>query len=219
MPKLIYGIHPPLASPREHPNPASPPLSYVSGFLSPKTPFPTFCCSWVAKIYFWHWAQLFPLSSFILWSVLKDNFGCLFLHITFLIKFSIFLQRPYVPYFVLQHDHAEAQTGFRCPKCDARRPTLMHCIWLCTHIAKFWDKVGRCIRLMAGFDTPQDPLLYIFRSLDDSLGTGQGRLSFVPQWVHTCLLAERRLIMKHWANLNSPTVAEVKDTIKHVFTL
>lgn len=64
------------------------------------------------------------------------------------------VHRAYVPYFVPHSDNAEARSGSMCSKCETLRPILMHCMWLCPHIAQFWDRVGRHIRLVMGLAPP-----------------------------------------------------------------
>lgn len=98
------------------------------------------------------------------------------------------LYSAYIPFLHIP-DQPEKK---KCPKCLMARPTLLHKLWACPLVSKFWDQVLNHINTIAPISAPKEAHLILFHS------EGGGKSS--PHWVHLDFSLAKRQILHEWVS-------------------
>lgn len=108
------------------------------------------------------------------------------------------LHGAYLPCLKWAPDH----THRICSLCGKYLPTLLHKLWLCPRISRFWDKILQFIMATLGLLLPKDIYALMFGYLDTTLAhiSKSDRKSLVHHklWILNCLMIARRAILKQW---------------------
>lgn len=89
-----------------------------------------------------------------------------------------------------------------CIKCNIEKGTLLHCLWECPEIRKFWTEVIKCISQITLNPVPDCPTLCILNLYpkDCMLNNKEKKITDL------CLVQARRLISLCWKDVQSPTI-------------
>lgn len=125
------------------------------------------------------------------------------------------MHRAYYPFYINKED----PTQMKCPWCSLPRPTLIHRLWDCTAITKYWDSIMAYIGKINKTLITKDRLLCLFGyTPSTSSPPGRGPLN-ISQWAHLCLLVAGRTIMAHWITTTQPNLPAVKRVMLSLFYL
>lgn len=95
-----------------------------------------------------------------------------------------------------QNKKKQQYSTSRCPKCNASKPNLTHCIWECTKLQTFWANIRHYIHEMTGTEIPQDPYKILFHINKPGNETTTQQQDDHKEWITVCLLTAKICILR-----------------------
>lgn len=121
-------------------------------------------------------------------------------------------------YYLFRTNEA-GSTQAQCPWCSLPYHTLLHRLWECPTITRYWNLVPAHIFKINNIQLPNNPLLCIFGCEPlPSTSSSAGSLN-LTQWTHITLLVARRTIMSHWIKPTPPSLPAVECSMLSFFNL
>lgn len=123
------------------------------------------------------------------------------------------MHQAYIPYLSSPQQPLKCQ----CPLCGQDRPTLLHILWLCSHIAFFWDQVENLAATVTGCSLTKDIFSLLFANLETvSASNLKAQLAITHHnkaWLSTCFMLAKCTILKKWSSANPLTISDVKKDL------
>ena len=94
-----------------------------------------------------------------------------------------------------------------CWRQCGERGTLFHIMWECPNIRALWSQVEGVLAGVSDSFPPLHPAMAILSMGIDAIPKSQTMV------VSHILLATRLVILRHWKNINPPTMAEIINTV------
>ena len=95
-----------------------------------------------------------------------------------------------------------------CIKCDSHEDTIFHAFWDCYKIQSGWKEIHEWLTQNASIRLELTPQLYIIQNTN--------KLKYPLGWiVNFSALVYKKLILKHWKNVQAPTLQEWKGLMKY----
>lgn len=89
-----------------------------------------------------------------------------------------------------------------CTKCLNKKGTLLHCLWECPKIQKFWNDVINCLSEVFHINSPLNPKLWVFGIYTRNFTQTQKQTK-IPDFG---LLQARRVIALYRKSMEAPSM-------------
>lgn len=90
-----------------------------------------------------------------------------------------------------------------CPKCNRDQGTLLHMMWKCPKLFRYWTDVIGTISSTFGIRLPRDPVICLLGALDEDSVTPSTQTAVIR-----ALYAARKLIAQYWITSRVPTAKQ-----------
>ena len=93
-----------------------------------------------------------------------------------------------------------------CTKCQKDKGTLIHCLWECPVIQRFWENILKCLSEIFGIKIPLCARLCILGIYPEHFSQGKKQSKILDFG----LLHARRIIALNWKSMESPSISQWK---------
>lgn len=156
-----------------------------------------------------HWLSRYPLKARACWSgelgdIDDDTWSDI---LAFVPEVSVSCSQCLTQLFILHRVYSTPvvlhRAGLRdsplCPKCHAHSGDLLHLLWRCPKLRRYWEQVVQCINKVFKICLSLDPRQCILNDLETVVPDKQHIIA-----VTRCLFIAQKLIAQRWMASSSP---------------